>query len=161
MTFRSSRVAGDSRADRALGRVFEFMQIIWAVDHGLNKISKHMEATLGVTGPQRLVIRLVGRFPGISPGRLAQLLRLHPSTLTGILKRLEAHRLVTRRPDERDRRRMLLELTRRGRRLDRPMRGTLEAAVRSVLVATSPRKVSAAHEVLAALVRELEAAPGR
>ena len=65
------------------------MRLLWAVDHGLQRRSKRMAATLGVTGPQRLVIRIVGRFPGISAGRLASILHLHPSTLTGILRRLE------------------------------------------------------------------------
>src|SRR5438132_8459125 len=39
----------------------------------------------------RLVMRIVGRFPGIAAGRVAQILHVHPSTLTGILKRSEEH----------------------------------------------------------------------
>jgi len=54
-----------------LGPVLEFMKLLWAVDHGLQSISKHMESRFGITGPQRLVVRIVGRFPGISAGALA------------------------------------------------------------------------------------------
>ena len=102
----------------ALGEVLDFMRVIWEVSHALERTSRRMESTLGVTGPQRLVIRLVGRFPGIPAGHLARLLHVHPSTLTGIVKRLESQGLVRRRPDPRDRRRSLLGLTDKGRTLD-------------------------------------------
>jgi DNA-binding MarR family transcriptional regulator len=44
-----------------------------------------MIGEVGVTGPQRLVLRVVGLFPGMSAGELATVLRVHPSTLTGVL----------------------------------------------------------------------------
>src|SRR3954470_12003885 len=107
-----------------LGEVLEFMRLLWAVDHGLQSTSKRMESTLGITGPQRLVLRLVGRFPGITAGNLAQILHVHPSTLTGVLKRLERRGFLQRRPDPRDARRASLGLTARGRRLDVGAAGT-------------------------------------
>jgi MarR family transcriptional regulator, organic hydroperoxide resistance regulator len=55
----------------AMGPVLEFMRVAWALDHALQKMSKHMETALGITAPQRLVIRLLGRFPGMSAGLLA------------------------------------------------------------------------------------------
>jgi hypothetical protein len=64
-----------------LGEALDFLRLIWAVDHGLHRASKRTETELGVTGPQRLVLRIVGRFPGIPAGHLAQLLHVHPSTL--------------------------------------------------------------------------------
>ena len=41
-------------------------RLLWAVDHGVRRRSKQMAATLGVTGPQRLVIRLAARYPQAS-----------------------------------------------------------------------------------------------
>jgi DNA-binding MarR family transcriptional regulator len=134
--------------------VLDFMRLLWALDHALQRRSKQMQATLGVTGPQRLVVRLVGRFPGIAAGRLAALLHLHPSTLTGILVRLDQQGLIARRRDPRDRRRSLLALTARGRRVDVESRGTVEAAVHSVLAKTPRGRVQGA----AGLLRELAAA---
>src|SRR5437899_7072059 len=101
-----------------LGAVLDFMRLLWAVDHSLQSASKRMESTFGVTGPQRLVVRIVGRFPGIAAGRVAEILHVHPSTLTGILKRLEARGVLQRRADPRDGRRALFSLTPRGRKLD-------------------------------------------
>jgi len=109
-----------------------------------------------MTGPQRLVMRIVGRFPGIAAGRVAQILHVHPSTLTGILKRLEARGLLQRRADPRDARRALFILTPRGRKLDTVRTGIVEQAVRRVL-GKDPTKIAAAQEVLHALSDELDA----
>jgi DNA-binding MarR family transcriptional regulator len=138
-----------------LGQAFEFMRALWAVDHQLQSASKRLEASAGVTGPQRLVIRLVGRYPGSPAGQVSDLLHLHPSTLTGILKRLERGGLVARRPDPGDGRRALLFLTPRGQSIDAVRGGTVEAGVRRVLTRLPPRAVSAAREVLEALSEEL------
>src|SRR3954454_24306181 len=139
-----------------LGAVLDFMRLLWAVDHALQSASKRMEASHGVTGPQRLVVRIVGRFPGIAAGRAAEILHVHPSTLTGILKRLEARGVLQRRADPRDGRRALFSLTPRGRKLDTVRTGAVEQAVRRVLF-KEPQKVMATQEVLAALSQELDA----
>src|SRR5438067_7585014 len=146
----------DEREAPPLGAVLDFMRLLWAVDHSLQSASKRMEAAYGITGPQRLVVRIVGRFPGTPAGRVAQILHVHPSTLTGILKRLEARSILQRRPDPRDARRALLALTAKGRKLDNLRTGTVEQAVRRVL-GTDPAKVAAAQEVLFALSEELDA----
>ena len=52
-----------------------------------------------MTGPQRFVIRIVGSLAGRTGGQARELLHLHPSTLTGVLKRLEAQGLLRRRRD--------------------------------------------------------------
>ena len=149
----SNTEAGDK--DSTLGEALEFMRLVWAVDHGLQSLSKRMEATIGLTGPQRLVVRLVGRFPGISAGRLAQLLHVHPSTLTGVLKRLEKRGLLERKSDPLDARRALFQLTQAGRTLDVPADGTVEAAVTRVLGRVSRSRILGAQEVLTALANEL------
>jgi MarR family transcriptional regulator, organic hydroperoxide resistance regulator len=138
-----------------LGEVMDFMRLVWAIDHGLQITSKRMEAKLGVTGLQRMVLRLVGRFPGISAGDLARLLHVHPSTLTGVLKRLEDRSLLTRSADPLDARRALFHLTSAGRELDIPATGTVEAAVQRALEKTAPEKLAVAREVLKVLADEL------
>jgi DNA-binding MarR family transcriptional regulator len=143
-----------------LGEVLEFMRLMWEVDHGLQRISKRMETTLGVTGPQRLVLRIVGKFPGMPAGHLADLLHLHPSTLSGIVQRLHRQRLLHRRPDPRDRRRALLSLTDRGRRLDVQSEGTVEAAIRRVLDRTPESKLRVARELLGEIAAALRGAEG-
>jgi DNA-binding MarR family transcriptional regulator len=146
----------DPAAPLPVGDAIDFMRVIWAVDHALQRRSKAMEAALGVTGPQRLVIRMIGRFPSIHARQLADILHLHPSTLTAVLKRLERRHLVRRWRDERDRRRWLLGLTRKGQALNRELPGTVEAAVQRVLRTTSRDKLEATRAVLSTLARELD-----
>jgi len=139
----------------SLGLVLDFMRVLWAVDHGLHSASKRMEANLGVTGLQRFAIRMLGRFPTISAGRLAELLFVHPSTLTGVLRRLEERGYIVRRADPNDARRALFALTPEGRALNSLQSGTVEAAVRRALAGVSERKLAATREVLEAVAREL------
>src|SRR5688500_18674592 len=97
--------AADSVHSLALPDVLQFMQLLWAVVHGIESTSKRMAGEIGVTGPQRLVLRVVGLFPGISAGDLATELHVHPSTLTGVIQRLVEQRLLARTHDPGDRRR--------------------------------------------------------
>ncbi|MBI2895741.1 MAG: MarR family transcriptional regulator [Deltaproteobacteria bacterium] len=131
------------------------MRLIWGLGHLLERTSKRMKASKGLTGPQRLVIRLVGRFPGIPPGRLAELMLVHPSTLSGVLRRLERKKLLERRRDPNDARRSLLGLTAAGRALDSPSPFTVEAAVERVLAGSHPSHVESAKAILSRVVQTL------
>jgi len=149
--------SNESAASPPLGDVLEFLRLIWAVDHGLQATSRRMAVSLGVTGQQRLVIRMIGRFPGISARRLAELLYLHPSTLTGALKLLEHRGLLSRRPDPRDGRRAALGLTEKGRKSDVDAGGTVELVVQQALSGLPRGKVLATQEVLCLLAEALGA----
>jgi DNA-binding MarR family transcriptional regulator len=131
------------------------MQKLWALVHALDAKSKRMHRDLGVTGPQRLALRIVGRDPGIVAGDLAALLHVHPSTLTGVLSRLEDQGLIERTIDPDDRRRMRIELTRRGRRVDDELTGTVEAALRRALGRCDPEGVEAVGRLIDKIVGEL------
>jgi MarR family transcriptional regulator, organic hydroperoxide resistance regulator len=164
MSPRPASAAGQkARAKRAravndvatLGGTLDFLRLLWAVDHGLQRRSKRMEAEIGVTGLQRTVIRLIGRFPEVTAGRLAELVHVHPSTLTGVLQRLAARGFIQRARDPEDARVARFVLTAEGAKIDRTQAGTVEAAVRRVLGRLSPTKLDAAREVLSAVADEL------
>jgi MarR family transcriptional regulator, organic hydroperoxide resistance regulator len=138
-----------------LGEELALMRLLWAVENQLGSTSKHMRSTLGVTGPQRLVVRMLGCSPRLSASQLAELLHLHNSTLTGILKRLETRGYVVREPDPHDGRKALFSLTEAGRALDVPSTGTVEAAVQRVLFRMSEERLGDARELLTVLAQEL------
>src|SRR5690242_13722521 len=110
------------------GETLQFMQRLWELVHAIEVRSKRMATSLGVTGPQRLVVRIVAQTPGMTARDISETLGLHPSTLTGVLARLEARNLLVRTTDPSDRRRARFELTAAGRRIDQQRRGTVEAA---------------------------------
>jgi DNA-binding MarR family transcriptional regulator len=148
--------SGLTPSELPVGDAIDFLRLIWAVDHALQRRSKSMAATLGITGPQRLVIRIIGRFPSIHARQLADILHLHASSLTALLKRLEHRDWVRRWPDARDRRRWLLGLTRQGQTLNRETPGTIEAAVQRVLKTTTRDDLDVTRAVLSKLARELD-----
>ena len=132
------------------------MQLLWAIAHGLESISKRLQRSRGITGPQRLVLRLVGHFGTASPGDLALVLHVHPSSITGVLRRLERTRLIRRTRDPGDGRRSILVLTPRGRHLVKDSKGTVEAAVQTTLTRFPQKRIDAVRDVLTALASELE-----
>jgi DNA-binding MarR family transcriptional regulator len=145
-----------SGASADLPDVLQFMQLLWAVVHGLERLSKRMAGDIGVTGPQRLVLRVVGLVPGMSAGDLAAVLHVHPSTLTGVLQRLVGRRLLTRPDDPADRRRAVLRLTSRGDRVNAAPEGTVEAAIALALEGIGDRDRLATRRVLERLAVHLE-----
>ena len=143
-------------AEPRLSRALSFMRRLWRLVHAMESMSKRMNRELGVTGPQRLVIRIVARKPEISAGELAELLSVHPSTLTGPLRRLEERELVRRRVDPADARRALFSVTEAGKAVDQQRAGTVEAAVRRGLARLDESELQAAARVLEVISEELE-----
>jgi DNA-binding MarR family transcriptional regulator len=137
------------------GEALQFMQMLWALAHALDVRSKRMARTLGVTGPQRLVLRIIGQTPDATAGAIAKLLDLHASTLTGVLARLERRKLIVRRVDPADRRRVRFSLTAAGRRIDRARKGTVEHAVQRTLARSTAPSVAASRALITRLVEEL------
>ncbi len=131
------------------------MQKLWDLAHALDVRSKRMAKEIGVTGPQRLVIRVLGQTPDITPSEISRALGIHRSTLTGILARLERQGTIQRRDDETDKRRVRFRLTARGVRLDRERKGTVEAAVRRALGRVNNTTVEIAVNLLETLTDEL------
>ena len=146
-----------ARPDRSQlsGETLQFMQRLWDVVHALDVRSKRMAKTLGVTGPQRLVIRVLGQSPGMMASDIAGTLGMHPSTLTGIVSRLEGQGMLERRVDEADRRRIRFCLTPRGAKIDRERKGTVEAAVRRALQRAEDATVDRTSQMFELLTQEL------
>ena len=139
-----------------LGEPLDFLRTIWALDHQLQTASRRMESMLGVTGPQRFVLRIVHLHPGITPGEVAKTLHVHPSTLTGVLQRLEKRRLLNRKSDSADARRVHLQLTDAGTKVASHTTGTIEDAVRLALAKVPKARVDHARALLEGLTTTLE-----
>jgi MarR family transcriptional regulator, organic hydroperoxide resistance regulator len=139
--------------------VLEVMQSLWALAHALEARSKWMHRNLGVTGPQRLLLRAIGETPGCSPGDAAGLLSLDPGTVSRLAAGLEQAGLLRRNQDRSDGRRLRLVLTRRGEALNRKQGGTVEAAVRETLASAKPGESRVACQFVHRLTESLEVKP--
>jgi DNA-binding MarR family transcriptional regulator len=136
--------------------VLEFLRMVWQLEHALERASKRMEDAIGISGPQRFALKFVTVHPGITAGQLARALHLHPSTVTGILQRLETRRLLRRVPSSTDGRVTHLHATAAGARLAEPSaQRSVERAVRTTLARCSDGKRRAAAAVLERFTNEL------
>jgi DNA-binding MarR family transcriptional regulator len=147
----AQRVRSAAEAATQSADVLDVLRFIWEIKHHLQTVSKRMSKQLGITGPQRLALRMIAREPDMPTLRLSALLHLHPSTVTGILDRMERDGLVARVADTQDARRSRLQLTTRGREMNQVRAGTVESAVASAINQLSPATVSAGCELLSTL----------
>jgi DNA-binding MarR family transcriptional regulator len=141
----------------ALGNALDFMRGLWQLNHALERLSSRMEDELAVSAQQHWIIRCVGKYPGMTPGQLAAQLHLDPGTVSAALGRLERKDLIARRRDPRDRRRVSLGLTGRGRGLYAA--SILERAVEHWLAESDPRAIATALRVLESLSESLDLQP--
>lgn len=138
-----------------LGEALEIMRVLWSLDHALQKRSRKMRRSMGVTGEQRLAMRLALHAPGLSAGDLSALLHIHPSTLTGMMKRLVDRGYMKTRFDAADRRRLQLEVTAKGVKVLRETGPTIESSVAAALKETPDDDVVIARAFLERLVAAL------
>ena len=90
---------------------------LYSAGMAIQRVYKPLLDDLGLTYPQYLVLNVLWRADEQPVGKIAEQLALESSTLTPLLKRLEAAGLVrrTRNPD--DERQVLIALTQPGREL--------------------------------------------
>ncbi len=136
----------------------DVLQSLWALSHALEARSKWMQRNLGVTGPQRLLVRVIGESPGCSPGEAARTLHLNPGTVSRLAAGLEKAGMLKRKAHRGDGRKQVLVLTRRGEAVNGRHQGTVEGAVRGVIGAAGPGELRGFRKFMERLTEEL--APG-
>lgn len=97
--------------------VAEIMDNIRRVFQVVNEQSKLVERETGLTGPQVWGIKVIAEHGNICVSDLARKMYLHPTTVVGILDRLEKRGLVDRSRSREDRRVVDVSLTEEGCRL--------------------------------------------
>lgn len=90
---------------------------LYAASMAISRAYKPLLDELGLTYPQYLVLNALGESGGATIGGIAARLDLESSTVTPLVKRLEAAGLVSRRRGLEDERRVEVKLTGEGRAL--------------------------------------------
>lgn len=90
---------------------------IYAAEHAFSRAYKPLLADIGLTYPQYLVMTVLWEEDDQSVGQLGGKLSLESSTLTPLLKRLEAEGLLSRHRDTQDERVVRVKLTQTGDKL--------------------------------------------
>lgn len=114
---------------------------------------------LGIAQPQLRILFRVRANPGIDLRGLAAELRISPSAASQQVDKLVERKLVERRPDKRDRRRLQLELTELGTAATRAISGAALDYVVSLLSDFSDDDLATLQRILDAVVRAANEAP--
>src|SRR5947208_16623306 len=83
---------------------------LYSASLAMTKFYKPLLDPLGLTYPQYLVMLVLWEGDGVTVSQLGERLSLDSGTLTPLLKRLQAQRLLQRLRDAADERRVLLQL---------------------------------------------------
>ncbi|MEQ8661962.1 MAG: MarR family transcriptional regulator [Gammaproteobacteria bacterium] len=119
-------------------------------------------AAHGLTEPQWRVLRVLWEREEVAFRELAQATLVPPPSLVGVIDRLQAAGLVTRRRPARDRRQALVRATARGRTLERAVTPAVEAVYDELRAALPPdihAGLVAGLDALAALGAPAPSAP--
>lgn len=128
------------------------LSLLWSLNAALRRTSIDMEARLGVTGPQRFLLRFVGLEPGVTRVRLVNVITLNTDELQSNLKQLVAKNLLTARGEPEG-----YFLTANGARINATMIGTVERAVSRALDDGTPHERTSLRRMLERVIRNLEA----
>ena len=96
---------------------------LYGAANRMARMHKPFLEPLGLTFPQYLVVLELLNGAPLSVGSLGGRLDMDTGTITPLVKRLEAAGLVTRTRDPNDERRVMVDLTSRGRGLEAEVRG--------------------------------------
>lgn len=137
--------------------IFETMQSLRRIFKALQNYSHEVSHRYGITGPQLWVLKTVFKDGGLPLGELSQKMYLHPSTITGVVNRLEKKGYVSRDRDQEDRRVVMVQLTPKGKRLVKrapnPVQGKMIHGLRQM----KKEKLDFIHESVQTLVEIMEA----
>lgn len=135
-------------------RIFQDLR---RIVHALELYSKDVNARFGLTAPQLWALWELERGGAMSLGALALALQLHPSTVVGVVDRLEDKGMAARETDPSDARKICIRLTPKGRVLLRRAPHPAQGRLAHGLQAMSARQVVELRRALATLVRIMEA----
>lgn len=105
------------------------LQALRRIIHAVDLHSKALTSDHDVTGPQLVCLLALVEAGELSPTELSRRVHVSKSTVIGIVRRLEAKGLVSRRPDEDDRRVVHLTATEGGIALARKAPSPLQKAL--------------------------------
>jgi DNA-binding MarR family transcriptional regulator len=125
--------------------------VVTALEATVHRVLEHLAAELKDLGLTQGEANALAQLEAGAPRTVAELLAAtgqRPSTLTGVLDRLERRGLVERRPNPRDRRSFTVTLTGPGAQAADRVRATFAELDRRTIDAVSQRSAKGFFEVL-------------
>jgi DNA-binding MarR family transcriptional regulator len=140
------------RAPRSPQSGLDVLQQLRVVVRLAGSHSLQLERATGVPGAQLWALHEVASVKGSTVGELAARLRMHQTTVTNLLNRLEAQEMVLRERSPHDRRVVHIRITPTGRKALRRAPGLARGLLPRVLDEMTPAQLRKVHAGLAVLV---------
>ena len=116
--------------------ISEILMSLRRIIKSLQDYSQKVSSHFGITGPQLWVLKTIHQNGSLPLGELSKRMYLNPSTITGVVDRLEKKKNVLRDRSEKDRRVVRVQLTPKGGRLvkraPKPIQGRLIYGLRKL-----------------------------
>ena len=97
--------------------ISEIMQSLRRIFKAIQDYSQEVSQKFGITGPQLWTLKTLSANGSLPLGELSKRMYLHPSTITGVVDRLEMKGYVVRDRGHEDRRVVWVQLTSRGKKI--------------------------------------------
>ncbi len=137
--------------------VSETMQSLRRIIKSLQDYSQTVSSHFGITGPQLWVLKTVHQSGSLSLGDLSRRMFINPSTITGVVDRLEKKEYVLRVRNEKDRRVVKVQLTPKGERLARRTPNPIQGKMIYGLKKLKKDELSSIYKSVEKLVEIMEA----
>lgn len=144
--------AAPARRRRAPPAALDVLELLRVVFRLAGNHSAQVERSTGLPGAQMWVLHEVAETDGLSVGELAQRLRVHQTTMSNLLNRLEAAALVRKGRSPDDQRIVRIHLAAAGRKILARSTGPARGLLPNVLDEMSPAQRRQVHDGLAVLV---------
>jgi DNA-binding MarR family transcriptional regulator len=148
------RVSRQASTDVAIS---EIMQSLRRIFKAVQDYSHEISDRFGVTGPQLWALKTISQNESLALSDLSKRMCLHPSTITGLIDRLEKKGYVARNRDQVDRRMISVQLTPKGKNVTKkapnPVQGKMIYGLRNL----NRKELDSIYHSLQKLVEIMEA----
>jgi len=133
--------------------ISEIMQSLRRIFRAIQDYSQEVSKEFGITGPQLWALKIISADGRLSLGELTKKMYLHPSTVSGIVDRLEKKGYVVRDRGQEDRRVVKVHLPPKGKKLVKkapnPIQGKMVYGLRKL----ERRKLNSIYDSVEKLVQ--------
>lgn len=137
--------------------ISEIVQSLRRIFKAIQDYSQGVSKKFGITGPQLWALKTISTEGSLSLGELSKKMYLHPSTITGLVDRLEKKGYVLRDRGQKDRRVVKVQLTAQGKKVVRKAPNPIQGKMIYGLNKLKKRELGSIYDAVQKLVEIAEA----
>jgi DNA-binding MarR family transcriptional regulator len=137
--------------------IAEIMQSLRRIFKAIQDYFQEISKKYGITGPQLWALKTVAANGSLSLGELSKKMYLHPSTISGVVDRLEKKGFVVRDRGQEDRRVVKVRLTPQGKKIVAKAPNPIQGKMIYGLNRLRKRELTSIYDAIKELVEIVEA----